>query len=237
MFLYSNLLAVSEQTTETVKWISVGGVIALLAVIALIGYFSKEQKATAKELAFAGICVALSFALSVLKVKIFASGGSITFGSLIPIMLYAYAFGPTKGFIVGVIHGLLNFIESPYILSAATFLFDYLLAFIGVGIMGFFGKMPRKKRAALPLVLGAICVIAVRFCSHLCSGVIFFEEFGPDLAFPTWAIGNGWIYSFIYQISYVGPDMIIALAVIIILSTTKTIETLDKIINKNKAIG
>ena len=69
MFLYCNLL-VSEQLTETVKWVSVGGVIVLLAVIALIGYFSKEKKATAKELAFAGICVALSFTLSLLKVKI-----------------------------------------------------------------------------------------------------------------------------------------------------------------------
>jgi thiamine transporter len=234
MFLYSNLLAVSEQTTETVKWISVGGVIALLAVIALIGYFSKEQKATAKELAFAGICVALSFALSVLKVKIFASGGSITFGSLIPIMLYAYAFGPTKGFIVGIIHGLLNFIESPYILSAATFLFDYLLAFIGVGVMGFFGKMHREKRGVLPVLLGAICVVAVRFCSHLCSGVIFFEEFGPDLAFPTWAIGNGWIYSFIYQCTYVPVDGAIAIALLIVLCKTGVLDKLISLMQPKK---
>ena len=233
MFLYHNLL-VSEQTTETVKWVSVAGVVVLLVAIALLGYFSKSQASTAKELAFAGICVALSFALSVLKVKIFASGGSITFGSLIPIMLYAYAFGPTKGFIVGIIHGLLNFIESPYILSAATFLFDYLLAFIGVGIMGFFGKMPRKKRAALPLVLGAVCVIAVRFAAHLCSGVIFFEEFGPDLAFPSWAIGNAWIYSFIYQCTYVPVDGAIAVAILIILCKTGILDQLVKIMKPTK---
>ena len=233
MFLYHNLL-VSEQTTQTVKWVSVAGVIVLLAAIALIGYFSKAQASTAKELAFAGICVALSFALSVLKVKVFASGGSITFGSLIPIMLYAYAFGPTKGFIVGIIHGLLNFIESPYILSAATFLFDYLLAFIGVGIMGFFGKMPRKKRTALPLVLGAVCVIAVRFVSHLCSGVIFFEAFGPDLAFPSWAIGNAWIYSFIYQCTYVPIDGAIAVAILIILCKTGVLDSLVKLMKGKK---
>ena len=233
MFLYHNLL-VSEQTTETVKWVSVAGVAVLLIAIVLLGYFSKGQASSAKELAFAGICVALSFTLSVLKVKVFASGGSITFGSLIPIMLYAYAFGPTKGFIVGIIHGLLNFIESPYILSAATFLFDYLLAFIGVGIMGFFGKMPRKKRAALPLILGAICVIAVRFCAHLCSGVIFFNEFGPDLAFPSWAIGNAWTYSFLYQCTYVPIDGVIAIAILFTLCKTGVLDRLILLMRSKK---
>ncbi len=233
MFLYHNLLA-SEQTTETVKWVSVAGVAVLLVAILLLGYFSKSKASTAKELAFAGVCVALSFALSVLKVKVFASGGSITFGSLIPIMLYAYAFGPTKGFIVGIIHGLLNFIESPYILSAATFLFDYLLAFIGVGIMGFFGKMPRKKRAALPLILGAICVITVRFCAHLCSGVLFFNEFGPDLAFPAWAIGNAWAYSFLYQCTYVPIDGVIAIAILFTLCKTGVFDQLTKLMRGAK---
>lgn len=233
MFLYPNLL-VSEQTTETVKWLSVGGIVVLLAVIALIGYFSKEQKSSAKELAFAGICVALSFTLSVLKVKIFASGGSVTFGSFVPIMIYAFVFGPTKGFIVGIIHGLLNFIESPYILSAATFLFDYPLAFIGVGIMGFFGKMSREKRGALPLVLGAICVIAVRFVSHLCSGVIFFNEFGPDLAFPSWAVGNPWIYSFVYQCTYVPVDGAIAIAILFALCKTGVLDRLAAIMQPKR---
>jgi thiamine transporter len=164
----------------------------------------------------------------VLKVKIFSSGGSITFGSFVPIMIYAFVFGPIKGFIVGIIHGLLNFIESPYILSASTFLFDYLLAFVGVGIMGFFGKMSREKRAALPLVLGAICVIAVRLISHLCSGVIFFHEFGPDLAFPSWAVGNPWIYSFIYQCTYVPVDGAIAVAILILLCKTGVLDQLIK---------
>ena len=41
------------------------------------------------------------------------------------------------------------------------------------------------------------------------------------------------VYSFIYQISYVGPDMIIALIVIIGLSLSKTVATLEKLITKN----
>ena len=42
MFLYS-LLEVSEKATNVVKWISVGAVVLLLAVIALIGFGGKKR--------------------------------------------------------------------------------------------------------------------------------------------------------------------------------------------------
>ena len=219
MFLYS-LLEVSEKATNVVKWISIGGVIALLALIALIGKLGKTRS-NAKEVAFAGICIAMSFTLAVLKAPIFVqTGGSVTLASFVPIMIYAYAFGPTKGFIVGLIHGLLNFIEDPYILSPATFIFDYLLAFMSVGVMGFFGKMPRKERGVLPIVLGAVCVFSIRFISHLLSGMIFFDAFGASSGFPAWASTNSFVYSLIYQCVYIPADFLIALCVLITLAKT-----------------
>lgn len=228
MFLYSTLLAVSEQATETVKWVSVGGVIVLLAVIALIAFFSQGKSATAKELAFAGVCVATSFTLAILKVSPILYGGSITLASFVPIMIYAYAFGPTKGFIVGLIHGLLNFIEDPYILTPATFVFDYLLAFMSVGVMGFFGKIARKERGILPLVLGAVCVFTLRFVSHLLSGMIFFSMDSVWVSFPEWATANAFIYSLIYQLVYIPADAIIATAALIILCKTGAFDLLVK---------
>ncbi len=229
MFLYSNLLAVSEETTEVVKWVSVGGVVVLLALIGLIGRFGKTRS-SAKEVAFAGICVAMSFTLAVLKAPIFAqTGGSVTLASFAPIMIYAYAFGPTKGFFVGLIHGLLNFIEDPYILTPATFVFDYLLAFMSVGVMGFFGKMHRKERGILPIVLGAICVFSIRFLSHLFSGMIFFDAFGAGPGFPSWASANAFTYSLIYQCTYIPADAIIATGVLIVLCKTGVFDRLIKI--------
>ena len=228
MFLYSTLLAVSEQATETVKWVSVGGVIVLLAVIALIAFFSQGKSATAKELAFAGVCAATSFTLAILKVSPILYGGSITLASFVPIMIYAYAFGPTKGFIVGLIHGLLNFIEDPYILTPATFVFDYLLAFMSVGVMGFFGKIARKERGILPLVLGAVCVFTLRFVSHLLSGMIFFSMDSVWVSFPEWATANAFIYSLIYQLVYIPADAIIATAALIILCKTGAFDLLVK---------
>lgn len=231
MFLYSSLLSVSEKTTELVKWISIGGVIVLLALIALIGGFRKKRS-SAKEVAFAGICVAMSFTLAVLKAPIFAeTGGSVTLASFVPIMIYAYAFGPTRGFVVGLIHGLLNFIEDPYILTPATLVFDYMLAFMSVGVMGFFGKMPRKERGVLPIVLGAVCVFSIRFISHLLSGMIFFDAFGANPGFPAWASTNAFVYSLIYQCTYIPADAFIATIALVFLAKTGVLDKLTNLMN------
>ena len=226
MFLYS-LLEVSEQTTNVVKWISVGGVVVLFGLILLLGFFSKK-KWDAKQLAFAGVCVATSFILAFVKIKPVANGGSVTLASFAPVMLYAFIYGPQSGFIVGLIHGLLNFIESPYILTPATFLFDYLLAFASIGVMGFFGKLTRKERGLTPIVLGAICVYALRFLFHLFSGVIFFTENAVWVEFPAWAVSNAFVYSFIYQCVYIPADAVVTILALIILCKSGVVDTLIK---------
>jgi len=225
MFLYS-LLSVSEKTTEIIKWISVGAVILLLAVIGFIGG-SNTKKHDAKKLAFAGICISVSFTLSVIKFKIFASGGSITIASFVPVLLFAYCYGLADGLLVGLIHGLLNFIESPYILTPATFFLDYLLPFASIGVMGLFKRMPRKEKAVAPLVLGAVCAFSLRFIFHLLSGVIFFNA-GYVEELPAFALDNAFLYSFIYQCMYVPFDAAIAIGVLVALTKTGVLDTLLK---------
>ena len=88
MFLYS-LLEVSEQTTQIVKWVSVAAVLALLGVIVAISLARKTRRDT-KRVAFAGVCVAMSFTLALVKFSPIQYGGSITLASFVPIMLYAY---------------------------------------------------------------------------------------------------------------------------------------------------
>ena len=230
MFLYS-LLEVSEKTTNIVKWISVGGVIVLLGVIFAISCLHKKQF-SAKRIAFASVCVATSFSLALIKFKPVQYGGSVTLASFVPILIYAYIFGPSEGFLVGLIHGLLNFIESPYILTPATFVFDYLLAFASVGVMGFFGKLPRKEKGCFPLVLGAITVFCLRFVSHLLSGMIFFTSDAVWVSLPSWAMSNAFVYSFIYQCVYIPLDAVIAIAAIIALCKSGVLDKLAKIMRK-----
>ena len=226
MFLYS-LLEASEKTTQTVKWISVGAAVLLLVLLLFIGT-SKREKVDAKRMATAGVCVAMSFTLAIVKFSPLQSGGSITLASFVPILIYAYAYGPIEGFIVGLIHGLLNFIEDPYILNYATFSLDYVLAFASVGVMGFFGKMKRKGKGVLPLVLGCLCVFSLRFFFHFCSGAIFFMENSVWVTLPNWAMANPFIYSFIYQCIYIPADALIATLSLVALGKTGVFDRLLK---------
>ena len=231
MFLYS-LLEVSAQTTETVKWVSVGAVAVLLLVIGFIGMAQNKapkKKYDAKRLAFAGICVALSFVLAIIKFKPVQYGGSITLASFVPVLIFAYVYGAADGFMVGLIHGLLNFIESPYILTPATFILDYLLAFASIGVMGFFAKMRKSEKAVLPVVLGCLCVFALRFIFHLCSGMIFFLQDAVWVSLPDWAMGNAFIYSLIYQCVYIPADAFIATMVLVFLAKSGILDKLIKL--------
>ena len=216
------------------KCVSVGAIAALLVIVAFIGF--GKNRFDAKRLAFAGICVAMSFVLAFIKVKPVQYGGSITLASFVPILIFAYVYGPADGFLVGLVHGLLNFVESPYILTPATFILDYLLAFAGVGFMGFFGKMQRKEKAALPILLGCLCVFSFRFVSHLFSGMIFFLQDAVWVFLPEWAMGNAFAYSFIYQCVYVPADALIATAVLIVLAKTGVLDKLVKLMRPKKAV-
>ena len=232
MFLYS-LLEVGAHTTNVVKWISIAAIVLLLGIIVALG-FQNHKPFDARRLAFAGICVAMSFVLSFMKVKPVQYGGSITLASLVPILIFAYVYGPADGFLVGLIHGLLNFVESPYILTPATFLLDYLLAFIGVGFMGFFGKRPHKDKAVLPISLGCVCAFAFRFIAHFSSGVIFFLQDAVWVSLPDWAMQNAFAYSFIYQCVYIPADFLIALFVLITLAKTGVLSKLKQIMQRKK---
>ena len=233
MYLYS-LLEVSAKTTNVVKWISVGAIVALLAVIALIGINGKKRY-DAKRIAFAGVCVASSFVLALIKFKPVQYGGSITLASFVPVLVYAYVYGVADGLMVGLIHGLLNFVESPYILTPATLILDYLLAFASIGVMGFFGKMPKKERAAFPVVLGCISVFVVRFLAHFVSGAIFFMQDAVWVSLPTWAMGNAFAYSFIYQCVYIPADCLLACLTLFALTKTGVLDKLTKLMKPKKS--
>lgn len=225
--LLNSLLEVSEQTTETVKWISLAAVFVLLAVIAAI-CFKGKRRYDAKHIAAAGLTLALSFALSYAKVSPVQYGGSITLASFVPVLIYAYVYGVADGLLAGLIFGLLNFISGPYILTPMTFILDYLLAFASIGFMGIAKKF--TKTQWVNVLLGTIGVYAIRFIFHLVSGVIYFAEDAIWVELPGWATSNAFVYSFIYQCVYIPADCAIAAAVMVALSATKVLDRLIRII-------
>ena len=225
--LLNSLLDVSQKTTNIVMWISVGVAVALFAIIAVICIKGKHRY-DAKHIAAAGVTLALSFALSYVKISPVQYGGSITLASFVPVLIYAYIYGLADGLLVGLIFGLLNFISGPYILTPLTFFLDYPLAFASIGIMGLAQKFTKKQ--TFNVVLGTIAVFALRFLFHFFSGLVYFQMNSIWVELPEWALGNAAIYSFIYQCIYLPADCAIATVVMYILAKTKTLDKLIKII-------
>lgn len=220
---------VSEKTTDIVTWISLGVIAALIVVLVLISIFNKKY--TSNDIAYAGVCLAASFALSFIKVSPVQYGGSITLASFVPLLIYSYKSGAVKGTIAGLIFGLFNFISDPYILTPLTFFLDYILAFASIGLMGFapkFGKLP----LAAKLSLGCVLVYVARFIFHLLSGFIYFAEDSVWANLPT---PNAFVYSFVYQCVYLPADCVICVALLIVLAKTGTFDKLIAMMNKKSA--
>ena len=215
------LAEVSEQTTALVRWLSLGAVAATLILFAVI-CLAKRKKDT-RRLVFNALCLALSFVLSLVKFAPVTFGGSITLASMVPVLLSAWCYGAADGLIVGTLYGLLSFVQSPYILTPATFLLDYLVAFSGVALTGVFKKAVKNRLGAL--ALGVSAAYLWRFAAHLVSGVIYF---GMGAVFTDLPQTSAFLYSFLYQSVYLVPDYLICLFVMLILEKKNVISRLSE---------
>ena len=142
-------------------------------------------------------------------------GGSVTLLSMLFICLIGYWFGPKFGLTAGAAYGLLQFIIDPYMLSLAQVLFDYPLAFGALGLSGFFN---RRKYG---LQLGYIAGVLGRFAFSTLSGVIFFASYAPEGM-------NPWVYSSLYQGTYLGAEGIITLIIISIPPVARALNTVKR---------
>lgn len=191
----------------------ISAVLAVAAVVAAALFFGRHDKKgfDSASIAYASMCIAMSFALSYLRIVQMPQGGSITIASLVPLMIYSYMFGIRKGVIAGFIYGLMQAFQDPYILHPAQFLLDYPVAFSCIGLAGIFAKTKAlEKVAPVQFGLGAIVAGLGRFVMHFLSGMFAFGMWAPE-GQPVW------LYSLIYQSGYVLPDIAIAIVVGVLL--------------------
>ena len=198
----------------------------LVAAIVLVAIFAdrKSKPYDARSLTFAAVCVALSFALSYIRFFKMPFGGSITFVSLLPLMLYSYMFGVRKGVLAGVVCGLLQAIQDPWIIHPAQFLLDYPVAFAGVGLAGCIKNLNLfKGNSRAQFAIGALIGGAVRFIAHFFSGALAFGVYGAGYAeeYGIAALANPYFYSFVYQCLYVIPDLFIVIVAGVLLFSSK----------------
>lgn len=184
---------------------------ALIVVsIAAAFIFDRKNKLVfdSRCIALAGICIATSFALSYIKMFSMPQGGSVTLASLLPVMLFAYIYGPKKGLFVGFIYGALQAMQDPYIVHPAQFILDYPAAFAMVGFAGVFANVKAlDKVPQVKFLLGATLAGALRFFAHVLSGVFAFGAYAIDAGND-----NFWAYSTLYN-TYVFVDLILVIVV------------------------
>lgn len=130
-------------------------------------------------------------------------GGSISV-SLLPLVVIAWRHGVKVGLFGGVVFSMLNLLLNPVIYHWASLFLDYIFAFGAVGFAAYFAKINRQS----PLFFGLALLYAgvVRFLFHLVSGAVLFGEFAPEGQ-------NVWVYSFTYNITYMGPTTALILVV------------------------
>ncbi|MBY6036139.1 energy-coupled thiamine transporter ThiT [Fictibacillus nanhaiensis] len=160
------------------------------------------------------IMAALSLILGLIKFSgIWAQGGSVSL-EMVPIFLMAFRRGLKAGVFTGLIVGLLQLLVNPYIVHPAQLFLDYPLAFALAGVAGAFAPSitQNKAKRTVFMITGIFVGCLLRLLSHVASGVIFFSDFAEEM--------NVWLYSFMYNGSYMIVIFVITSAVVILLTNT-----------------
>ena len=191
-------------------------IIILIAAILITAAILRQRNATkkaaltTKQLVFSAVAIAIAVVCSMIKLFEMPMGGSVTLLSMLFIVLIAYWYGPYVGIITAVAYGLVQFVMEPIFYTLPQMLLDYPLAFGALGFAGFFNK---KK---FGLQIGYLVGVLGRFFFSLISGVIFFASYAPEGM-------NPWVYSILYQGSYLLPEAIVTLILISITPVTKSL--------------
>lgn len=171
------------------------------------------KKLSIKALTVCGVCIAIAFVLSYIKLFSMPLGGSVTLCSMLFVCLIGYMYGPKYGLIAAFAYGILQFVQKPEIYTPLQVIIDYVCAFTALGLSGFL------KDKKFGLQLGYLLGITGRFFFAALSGYVFWGEYAPEGWNPIW-------YSMCYNGGYIYAEGIITL-IILCIPAVKT--AIDKV--------
>lgn len=179
------------------------GVLLVLMIAALM-VSAKRVKWNASMIAKAAICIALAYVFSIIKVFRMPMGGSVTLVSMLPLILFALAFGPLEGVLIGCVYGLLQLLIDPYVIHPMQLLVDYPMAFAATTLACVAAPLPQRFRLPAAVLLGYLG----RYIMAVISGVVFFAEYAGEQ--------GALAYSLIYNLSYLGPEALLCMVVALV---------------------
>lgn len=146
------------------------------------------------------VMVAMAVVLNFLKVDLGPQGGSVNL-VFIPLMVYALRRGVGWGIGAGFIFGFIKCVIGGGISYGwQSLLLDYSVAY---GLVGLSGLLP--NRPVLGSVLGSLGCLA----SFVLSGVLIWGMYMPEV-FWNLPMTNVWVYSLLYNGSFVACNGILA---------------------------
>ena len=175
------------------------------------------------------VMLALAFALSCAKLYEMPLGGSVTVASMLPIMLISIKYGAKTGVATAFLYSLTQVLQAliqgnvfPYCTTggvlALCVMFDYVFPFTVIGLAGLFKNLKLKNRE-LGIYIGMFSVVFLRFISHFITGVAIWGQWAPE--------GMGkYLYSFLYNGSFLAVDFVICLACAILMLRKQEIRKL-----------
>jgi thiamine transporter len=154
------------------------------------------------SIALGANAIALSIALDLIPHFSMPLGGSVTFFSLLPLVVYSYIFGWQKGMFAGLAYGVLSYFMSTYgLVNPWNIILDYPLPLCLVGLSGVFSGSKGQNQ----MLWGTGVAAVARFIPHFISGILFYAAYAPEGM-------NGVLYSFLYNGLFVAADMLIVAA-------------------------
>ena len=181
----------------------------------------KNKKDVTRTMIEIGLFAAIGFILDEIQGAYsvsFTSGGSIGI-AMIAVLIVAYRRGFLPALLTGLIIGLMDFCTKAYAVHPAQVFLDYIFPYAFVGIAGLFkplfDKSDNKNIKIWMLVLGTIAGGLLKFGSHFLAGIFFWGD--PN--YFAWNLNymNPVLYSFVYNIAYIGPSIVICSALITVL--------------------
>ena len=158
------------------------------------------------------VFLALAQILSYIKLYEFPNGGSIDCCAMLPIVLFAVRWGAGWGTLVGFVYGLLQyFLGNGIAIDWTSMIADYLIAYLLLGLGA--GLFHGRKYG---VYLGAVCGGVLRFLAHYVVGAVIWGKYMPESFFGM-TMTSPWFYSFLYNVSYMLPDIILVVILFAVL--------------------
>ncbi|MEE0946802.1 MAG: energy-coupled thiamine transporter ThiT [Acutalibacteraceae bacterium] len=180
------------------------------------------MKINVKKLTVSAVLIALSTVLSLIKLYELPLGGSITLLSMLPVCLISIMYGVKYAVLPSFLYAAIQLFISlgavlgwgltPQVLIGTIFL-DYLLAH---GCMFLAGVLKNKGFGGI--MAGIFIALTCRFLFHFLSGIILFKSFD--------VFNNPYLYSLVYNGSYMLGEIILTVIGAFVLFKSKAIARL-----------